>query len=1013
MTFSADYFLAPMQIRIADLIEEQLPADGAHAAYSQSYQGRSVSKCYDYALAGESLNGSSDEEAAFLEVLEEPGLRTGTELPPLPPVPAGRGAPTAEAAPSGKLSEHLQALFLVPCERAVLRKSEDAEDTKLRRETVTPKRELESWDWDSASRPGDGTTKLEPRSEPLGRDPNSVALRLQSECAKGDLGDTLRLDVNEALAARIEEYEDNKENATILVDFEQSTKLSIQDENMMNMARSKGLRIVFPGRCRKRVGRRAAGQGPATKATLHRLSFLTDLEIESTIMERNTPNDSEELSLRNFGQIRQFKLALELESERGSVLKVADEPPNPDASAQGLRGAANTNRRSVRGEDYNELKEGPLACADGFEISRIGKAAMANRLTKEALSRTRLYQCAGSSGKLQGSRRFKEFVWNAGEHKRSHDELKLNAEIPNHSFSLIQEVPGTGCKAALPAKELHTLSRRAKEESRRAMEESRRAKEESERAKAAPDARAWPLGASPEQIRAWEEQQWNSWDWDWKEEEEVWRPDPEEWPHLDEVGSRKRDGNKVLQVSVLLQAHMMHEAMRGQYQESTPGEYDGTQEFQKRSYGASAGNYGRYRKNRDERIATRSAKSQILGGMRVHSSAQMTSLLGRLQLIAKEGEMLWQAVELVGSLVLFMPALAGIADLEWQHRAPTLRTDPFSVLFAHLSRRVPEEYLKSLFEEVGRVTHFELWKGVLVLAAGAENDSDLMASPWAEVHGKVTYTSTADANMAVKQLSGWYVHGRTMRVCLFRPPSEERGADPGKKAAVYISLGKNRYEHRFFALAAVKGYCDYDHCYGSPSATTTSTTSAAATAAATATAGTVLCFTLQRSDEGKSLGHDDELQEFGDGEAVARRAIERFNGAWVDNRRSFLSCVFFHNVTWTTTAAELKRKFGAYGTVEEFELRVKPNGRSLGMGTCRFSCSKEAKNAIASLDGQLRLAEHALAKAEKRRAELMTDLLRHSMSMEDCVWGLDALLRCRSAEGAVSLELPRRVALEY
>lgn len=33
--------------------------------------------------------------------------------------------------------------------------------------------------------------------------------------------------------------------------------------------------------------------------------------------------------------------------------------------------------------------------------------------------------------------------------------------------------------------------------------------------------------------------------------------------------------------------------------------------------------------------------------------------------------------------------------------------------------------------------------------------------------------------------------------------------------------------------------------------------------------------------------------------------------------RSFLSCVFFHNVTWTTTAAELKRKFGAYGTVED------------------------------------------------------------------------------------------------
>ena len=39
--------------------------------------------------------------------------------------------------------------------------------------------------------------------------------------------------------------------------------------------------------------------------------------------------------------------------------------------------------------------------------------------------------------------------------------------------------------------------------------------------------------------------------------------------------------------------------------------------------------------------------------------------------------------------------------------------------------------------------------------------------------GKVTYTSTAHANAAVKQLSGWYVHGRTMRVCLWRPMSDE------------------------------------------------------------------------------------------------------------------------------------------------------------------------------------------------------------------------------------------------
>ncbi|CAJ1335857.1 unnamed protein product [Effrenium voratum] len=53
------------------------------------------------------------------------------------------------------------------------------------------------------------------------------------------------------------------------------------------------------------------------------------------------------------------------------------------------------------------------------------------------------------------------------------------------------------------------------------------------------------------------------------------------------------------------------------------------------------------------------------------------------------------------------------------------------------------------------------------------------------------------------------------------------------------------------------------------------------------------------------------------------------------------------------SGTELKTKFAKYGTVEEFELRVKPNGRSLGMGTCRFSCSKEAKAAIAGMDGYM------------------------------------------------------------
>ncbi|CAJ1335856.1 unnamed protein product [Effrenium voratum] len=46
---------------------------------------------------------------------------------------------------------------------------------------------------------------------------------------------------------------------------------------------------------------------------------------------------------------------------------------------------------------------------------------------------------------------------------------------------------------------------------------------------------------------------------------------------------------------------------------------------------------------------------------------------------------------------------------------------------------------------------------------------------------KVTYLKPSDATMAVKQLSGWYVYGRTMRVCLFRP---EEGHEDWRKEKV-------------------------------------------------------------------------------------------------------------------------------------------------------------------------------------------------------------------------------------
>eukprot|EP00913_Durusdinium_trenchii_P012635 g11866.t1 len=201
-------------------------------------------------------------------------------------------------------------------------------------------------------------------------------------------------------------------------------------------------------------------------------------------------------------------------------------------------------------------------------------------------------------------------------------------------------------------------------------------------------------------------------------------------------------------------------------------------------------------------------------------------------------------------------------------RASRKTTDPYSVLFAHLSRRVPEEYLKSLFSEsVGR--------------------------------GKVTYSSTAHAAMAVKQLSGWYVHGRTMR-----------NKPPEKPCSVTFSNCNAVSTEGFLRWLFSK-------------------------------AGTVLCFALQRSDDGKSLG-------------------------WGTNEdlkppKSFRPCVFFHNVSWTTSAFELRKRLEQYGTLEEtvsmfsteFELRVKPNGRSLGMGTCRFSSTKEAKAAIAAMDGHM------------------------------------------------------------
>ncbi|CAK8998284.1 Polyadenylate-binding protein [Durusdinium trenchii] len=460
--------------------------------------------------------------------------------------------------------------------------------------------------------------------------------------------------------------------------------------------------------------------------------------------------------------------------------------------------------------------------------------------------------------------------------KRKRVELLPNKAVES-STNEVQRV-------RLECRRAKELARKAQAECLEAKEESRRAKEESERVK--------------EQIRVWTTQHWQAseenWDDGWESE---WpRPDEAKWGRshpkasLISAPERRRTSEKAAwwhgeaswashaeawargearglmprPTPKLTNAEVRHRAQSGQAQPEGAKEMRmlvkniKTTKLRREFQKRMNGHFGGYKKDRDERRAGRASRKT---------------------------------------------------------------TDPYSVLFAHLSRRVPEEYLKSLFSEVGHVESFELWKGPDGQSVG---------------RGKVTYSSTAHAAMAVKQLSGWYVHGRTMRVCLWRPVSEECGEyyqenkPPEKPCSVTFSNCNAVSTEGFLRWLFSK-------------------------------AGTVLCFALQRSDDGKSLGWGSCTF---DSKSAAERAVQRFNGAWVDNRqihlevdlkppKSFRPCVFFHNVSWTTSAFELRKRLEQYGTLEEFELRVKPNGRSLGMGTCRFSSTKEAKAAIAAMDGHM------------------------------------------------------------
>jgi len=255
------------------------------------------------------------------------------------------------------------------------------------------------------------------------------------------------------------------------------------------------------------------------------------------------------------------------------------------------------------------------------------------------------------------------------------------------------------------------------------------------------------------------------------------------------------------------------------------------------------------------------------------------------------------------------------------------QVDPYSIIFSHLSRRVPEDYLVSLFEQHGDVSFLETWKNSSGSSLGA---------------GRCTFTTTEAAAKASELLSGWFVHGRTMHVAIYRP---DREAEAREVKEVPSALTNNPTWWK--NTCAVK-FDNANQC-----------STEGFMRSLFSKCGVVISFSLQRSCDGKSLGRG--TCTF-DSRESAEDAVERFEGARVDNNaleveldetppKDPRAIVFFHNVKWTVSSTELKSNFQGYGTVENFELRLKSNGRSLGMGTCQYANMKQALKAIAGLHG--------------------------------------------------------------
>mmetsp|Transcript_136189 Transcript_136189/g.303349 ORF Transcript_136189/g.303349 Transcript_136189/m.303349 type:complete len:642 (-) Transcript_136189:12-1937(-) len=291
---------------------------------------------------------------------------------------------------------------------------------------------------------------------------------------------------------------------------------------------------------------------------------------------------------------------------------------------------------------------------------------------------------------------------------------------------------------------------------------------------------------------------------------------------------------------------------------------------------------------------------------------------------------------------------------EWQGEEDTWEgcqeEDPCRVFFDHVPARATEEHLREVFERAGRVTSLEI---------------ALDGDGWSLGRGSCMLDSAASAKRAVRELSGRYVLGRSMYVSSRRPRPRPRPTLPPPESSSDGGGWDDGWSRQDWQG---QGWQDAESWNRSEGAhdprriffkNASKWTSEGYLRAHFEKAGCVLEFEFWRQPDGVSLGMG--CCQF-DSSASAKRAIAKFDKESLDGSvlrveqdyspaRNPAARVFFHNVAWTTTEQNLRKRFEAVGVVRAFELRVKWDGRSLGMGTCEYWKPRHAADAIKRLGG--------------------------------------------------------------